>query len=201
MGHDPSIPDHVTSNREATLRAGTAQLSFLRRLTRSMLQWWDLLTRRQTADWWIWVRALNSPIILVAVTGLAVAWFSRPTGVDMPESGTPSGPLEWQAQGSRASGLPTSGAQLSGSTLFGAAGKSRARPTSEHNVTLAELSKGLQLQAIIGGNNPRAVIFNSETNQTHQVSAGQFIGDIEVRGIGTTTVELGWKDETIQLSL
>lgn len=182
---------------------GKSRLPFSLHLGRPMLQWWDLLTGKEPADWWIRIRGLNGPLWLLAVAGLAAGiwWYRQPIRVDLPVVEAGSAPAEARRQDRGAPGLPAAGSQLRGKTLFEAQRQPRARAASERNVTLTELSKGLQLQAIIGGDKPRAVIFNSATNQSQQVTAGQFIGEIEVKSIGTTTVELGWKGESIELSM
>ena len=75
----------------------------------------------------------------------------------------------------------------------------RTRP--EPNVIVPDLANELQLQGVIGGDSPQAIILHKRTQQTHSVRVGQKFGEFTVVEIHSMRVILQWRDETIEISI
>lgn len=65
----------------------------------------------------------------------------------------------------------------------------------------AELLRLLELQGVLGGNCPRAIVFFKQTKKTITVSVGDDLGEFEVREIRDRSVILKWREELFELSL
>ncbi len=64
-----------------------------------------------------------------------------------------------------------------------------------------ELLRLLELQGVLGGNSPRAIVFYKRTKKTATVSVGDDLGEFEVMEIREKSVILKWRDELFELSL
>ena len=64
-----------------------------------------------------------------------------------------------------------------------------------------ELLRLLELQGVLGGERPRAIVFYKRTKKTVTVSVGDDLGEFEVREIREKSVILKWRDELFELSL
>ncbi|MCK9995629.1 MAG: hypothetical protein KAH56_05025 [Candidatus Krumholzibacteria bacterium] len=64
-----------------------------------------------------------------------------------------------------------------------------------------ELLRLLELQGVLGGENPRALVFYKRTKKTVTVSVGDDLGEFEVMEIREKSVILKWRDELFELSL
>ncbi len=64
-----------------------------------------------------------------------------------------------------------------------------------------ELLRLLELQGVLGGERPRAIIFYKRTKKTITVSVGDDLGEFEVTEIRERSVILKWRDELFELSL
>lgn len=65
----------------------------------------------------------------------------------------------------------------------------------------AELLRLLELQGVLGGDNPRAIVFYKRTKETITVSEGDGLGEFEVMEIRERSVILKWREELFELSL
>ncbi|MFQ5599762.1 MAG: hypothetical protein ACE5G2_04320 [Candidatus Krumholzibacteriia bacterium] len=174
-----------------------------KRWRRTFTQWSDLLLGRVAGAWWARLRALN-----VLLAGLSAGllcgwatWFARPLSV-RPATIHELGGAHGFEPGVQPPALQASSvAVLQGSRLFDVPALAGSRAAPGRNVTLSELCRNLVLQGVLGGDEPRAIIVNQQTQQSHNVGVGQFIGEIEIRAIDARSVTLGWKNETIELFL
>ena len=64
-----------------------------------------------------------------------------------------------------------------------------------------ELLRLLELQGVLGGERPRAIVFYKRTKKTVTVSVGDDLGEFEVTEIREKSVILKWRDELFELSL
>ncbi len=64
-----------------------------------------------------------------------------------------------------------------------------------------ELLRLLELQGVLGGENPRAIVFYKRTKKTATVSVGDDLGEFEVMEIREKSVILKWREELFELSL
>ena len=64
-----------------------------------------------------------------------------------------------------------------------------------------ELLRLLELQGVLGGDSPRAIIFYKRTKKTATVSVGDDLGEFEVMEIREKSVILKWREELFELSL
>ena len=64
-----------------------------------------------------------------------------------------------------------------------------------------ELLRLLELQGVMGGDNPRAIVFYKRTKETVTVSVGDGLGEFEVTEIRERSVILKWREELFELSL
>ena len=85
--------------------------------------------------------------------------------------------------------------------LFRAAPSTAARRSNRSNVTLSELSRGLRLLGILGGEDPRAIISDTKTGKTLHVRPGEHLGEIRILEVHANRVVLGWKEETVEWTL
>lgn len=89
-------------------------------------------------------------------------------------------------------------APLTRSTLFRSP---VVRPQPKPSAVVPDLANELQLNGVIGGDNPQAIIFHKRTQQIHSVRVGQRFGEFEVVEIRPMRVVLKWRDETFELSI
>ena len=71
----------------------------------------------------------------------------------------------------------------------------------EPKVNPVQLLRQIELQGVIGGGSPRAMVLYKNTNETVTVSAGDDLGEFQVVEIKERSVVLKWRDETFELSL
>ena len=64
-----------------------------------------------------------------------------------------------------------------------------------------ELLRLLELQGVLGGDSPRAIVFYKRTKKTVTVSVGDDLGEFGVMEIREKSVILKWRDELFELSL
>ncbi len=64
-----------------------------------------------------------------------------------------------------------------------------------------ELLRLLELQGVLGGTTPRAIVFYKRTKKTVTVSVGDDLGEFKVMEIRDGSVILKWRDELLELSL
>ena len=64
-----------------------------------------------------------------------------------------------------------------------------------------ELLRRIELQGIMGGSNPRAIVQYRHNKETITVSAGDDLGEFKVVEIRERSVILKWRDELFELSL
>ncbi len=64
-----------------------------------------------------------------------------------------------------------------------------------------ELLRLLELQGVLGGDSPRAIVFYKRTKETVTVSVGDGLGEFEVTEIRERSVILKWREELFELSL
>ena len=64
-----------------------------------------------------------------------------------------------------------------------------------------ELLRLLELQGVMGGDSPRAIVFYKRTKETVTVSVGDGLGEFEVTEIRERSVILKWREELFELSL
>ena len=79
-----------------------------------------------------------------------------------------------------------------------------ARPAAEParpRTNPVELLEKVELQGVVGGDRPRAMIRYRTTQETVTVSVGDDLGEFEVIEIGERSVVLKWRDELFELSL
>ena len=80
-----------------------------------------------------------------------------------------------------------------------AAKKKVVRKTPKTNP--AELLARIELQGIMGGSMPRAIVMYKHNRETITVSAGEDLGEFKVMEIRERSVVLKWRDELFELSL
>ncbi|MBU8869876.1 MAG: hypothetical protein KOO60_03265 [Gemmatimonadales bacterium] len=64
-----------------------------------------------------------------------------------------------------------------------------------------ELLRQVELQGVLGGSNPKAIVQYRRTKETVTVSAGDDLGEFKVIEIRERSVILKWRDELFELSL
>lgn len=64
-----------------------------------------------------------------------------------------------------------------------------------------ELLQLLELQGVLGGKNPKAIIVYKKTNDSHTLSVGDDLGEFKVKEIKDRSVILQWREELFELSL
>jgi hypothetical protein len=64
-----------------------------------------------------------------------------------------------------------------------------------------ELLRLIQLQGVLGGSNPKAMVLYKQTRETVTVSVGDDLGEFEVVEIRERSVILKWRDELFEISL
>ena len=76
--------------------------------------------------------------------------------------------------------------------------KPRAKDPKTNPVELLRL---VELQGVLGGSNPRAMVLYKRTKETVTVSVGDDLGEFEVVEIRERSVVLKWRNELFELSL
>ena len=66
-------------------------------------------------------------------------------------------------------------------------------------LSLGELTKKLVFSGVIWGDDPVAIVEDSETARIYYCRMGEYIGELEVRQVGRTFIVLGHKEEEIRL--
>lgn len=87
------------------------------------------------------------------------------------------------------------------SDLFKVAKPKKDIKTREPRTNPAELLRLLELQGVMGGDTPRAIVFYKRTKETVTVSVGDDLGEFEVTEIRERSVILKWREELFELSL
>ena len=64
-----------------------------------------------------------------------------------------------------------------------------------------ELLRLLEFQGVLGGENPRAIVYYKRTKHTVTISAGDDLGEFKVMEVRERSVILKWRDELFELSL
>jgi hypothetical protein len=64
-----------------------------------------------------------------------------------------------------------------------------------------ELLRLIQLQGVLGGKNPKAMVLYKQTKETVTVSVGDDLGEFEVVEIRERSVVLKWRNELFEISL
>lgn len=64
-----------------------------------------------------------------------------------------------------------------------------------------ELLRLIQLQGVLGGAHPRAMVLYKQTKETVTVSVGDDLGEFQVVEIRERSVVLKWRDELFEISL
>ena len=65
----------------------------------------------------------------------------------------------------------------------------------------AELLARIELQGVMGGSRPRAIVMYKHNRETITVSAGEDLGEFKVMEIRERSVVLKWREELFELSL
>lgn len=161
-----------------------------------------VVTRGAVADWRR-VRALR--MALTVVLGVAVAAYGMVAVVDATRSvsGARAQDVPSSLEDDRADAAPTDAppSEALRDDLFTAAG---ARPVIEREkprTNPAELLALIELQGVIGGARPRAMVHFRQSQETVTVSVGDDLGEFEVIELRERSVVLRWRDELFELSL
>jgi len=85
--------------------------------------------------------------------------------------------------------------------LFKAPASRKAARKQEPKTNPLELLNLIELQGVMGGDRPRAMIKYKSTGETITVSVGDDLGEFEVMDILVRSVVLQWRDELFELSL
>ena len=85
--------------------------------------------------------------------------------------------------------------------LFDVPKPTRKQKPKEPKTNPVELLRLIELQGVLGGDNPRAMVLYKRTKETVTVSVGDDLGDFEVVEIRERSVVLKWRDELFELSL
>ena len=105
---------------------------------------------------------------------------------------------------------PDSGAQVTGpaqtrerlrSDLFKVPTPRKQDTKKAPKTNPIELLRLLQFQGVLGGENPRAIVYYKRTKQTVTISVGDDLGEFKVMEIRERSVILKWRDELFELSL
>lgn len=85
--------------------------------------------------------------------------------------------------------------------LFKVPEQRRAEQKQEPKTNPVELLNLIELQGVMGGDHPRAMIQYKRTKETVTVSVGDDLGEFKVTDIRVRSVVLKWRDELFELSL
>ena len=85
--------------------------------------------------------------------------------------------------------------------LFDVPKPTRKAKPKEPKTNPVELLRLIELQGVLGGKNPRAMVLYKRTKETVTVSVGDDLGDFEVVEIRERSVVLKWRNELFELSL
>ena len=85
--------------------------------------------------------------------------------------------------------------------LFKVAKPKKDNKKREPKTNPVELLRLLELQGVMGGDKPRAIVFYKRTKETVTVSVGDGLGEFEVTEIRERSVILKWREELFELSL
>lgn len=138
------------------------------------------------------------------VLGLAaagwLAWFFQPLPIDPALTTRTSGaPAVTDARA--AVPAAAAGVTFDSRRLFRQPPAPRIQRDTSSNVTLSELSRGLSLLGILGGDDPRAIVSDTKTGKTLHLRPGEYVGEIQILEVHAQRVLLGWKNETMEWTL
>lgn len=85
--------------------------------------------------------------------------------------------------------------------LFRAPQPKKTETRKQPQVNPAKLLEQIELQGVIGGARPRAMVMYKNSNETVTISAGDDLGEFQVIEIREGSVVLKWRDELFELSL
>lgn len=85
--------------------------------------------------------------------------------------------------------------------LFDVPKPTRKQKPKEPKTNPVELLRLIELQGVLGGSNPRAMVLYKRTKETVTVSVGDDLGEFEVVEIRERSVVLKWRNELFELSL
>lgn len=97
-------------------------------------------------------------------------------------------------------GQAASGAALR-PDLFAVPRAAPARAPQQPRTNPVELLGLIELQGVLGGTRPRAMVMYAKTRETVTVSVGDDLGEFKVMEIRERSVVLTWRDELFELSL
>lgn len=85
--------------------------------------------------------------------------------------------------------------------LFRAPQPKKTETRRQPRVNPVKLLEQIELQGVIGGARPRAMVMYKNSNETVTISAGDDLGEFQVMEIKEGSVVLKWRDELFELSL
>ncbi len=188
--------------READRRRGPAQerssfVAILRSIRRV------LFSKTPAMDWAkgrLAAMVLTAFILISGVTGaldLAFPGFNEGPG----EPGSdPAGFDSATGEDSRI-GSPAANGERLRADLFNVPKPRKSDPGKQRNTKPIELLNLIELQGVMGGANPRAMVLYKRTRETVTVSVGDRMGEFTVVEIRQRSVVLKWRDETFELAL
>jgi|GEM_PF-4250736 len=165
--------------------------------------WRAVLSRHPAADWTkgrLLTLAVTLGVLIWAGGGI---WGAVEAGLDVGpalDSLALDKPETDNGDGDRVEGRRRLGAGLR-SDLFKVPTREKAKPGKGPTIGPAELLKLIELQGVMGGSNPRAMVLYKATNETVTVSVGDDLGEFEVMQIRDRSVVLKWRNEEFILSL
>ena len=165
---------------------------------------WQAIVSRNPATDWTKGRALIMVLtVMVVVWGFGGALTLLTTGpgegldrVGLTSEGTDDG-SDGQAQ---VAGRTQTSERLQ-NDLFKVPKPRRSNKKKEPKTNPVELLRLIELQGVLGGANPRAMVMYKRTKESVTVSVGDDLGEFEVMEIRERSVILKWREELFELSL
>lgn len=151
-----------------------------------------------TARWQLWLGAGWVALAVATVVGIGAVRSVPATTVESAKADTVSAEIAPASESTEAPSATLDLAPLANAGMFRAPAVRRA---PRQSAIVPDLGNELQLNGVVGGDDPRAIIYHKRTQQVHSVRVGQQFGEFEVIEIHPMKVILKWRDETIELSM
>lgn len=165
---------------------------------------WQVVTSRNPANDWARGRVLT-----MLITTVVIGWgLTGITNLIVAELGAEPGPqLLFGDDFDSPTGNETTVAGVAGTreglqnNLFRIPQAPKKPTTRKPKTNPVELLGLIELQGVLGGSNPRAIILYKRSKKTVTVSVGDDLGEFKVMEIRERGVILKWRDELFELSL
>jgi hypothetical protein len=165
--------------------------------------WLALGSKSPAADWTRYrvLAMLLTTVLLVWTLGRVVSLAQADSqGGVLAQPAVAAAEADPSGAGTVAAEGRTAGGQLR-SDLFKVPRRPKPGPPPEPKTNPLELLELIELQGVLGGANPKAMIQYKRTRESVTVSVGDDLGEFKVMEIRSGSVVLKWRNELFELSL